>query len=120
MPDPTTSLFEYSSKAGVAVAWVFIMILLWKILTIFGDVFKDFVKNHFAHVEKLENNYNEMEKQANNTAKALADTISSLNGTIQLLNQSVKQIIDDFKSMHKEIAEIKQITSHCGERDRRD
>ena len=104
-----SQVFEYSAKAGVAVAYLFIMFLLYKAF----DVFKLFVEFHFTHVKKLEDQLAENEKTSHTTAQQLTQIIGALNNTIQLLNQAVLQVLDDFKSLHSAVAEIKQTTANC-------
>ncbi len=117
-------LFDYGTKAGTAISFVFIMILLWEAFRIL----RIFVEKHFEHVKRLEDQIaeneksletkiSENEKNSSTAIQALTQTIGTLNSTIQLNNQSILQALSEFKNMNAAIAEIKQATSRCGIKD---
>lgn len=112
-PETLGPIFDYGAKAGTAISFIFIMILLWEAFRIF----KLFVEKHFQHVDTLEKTIADNEKNSDTAIQALTQTIGTLNSTILLNNQSILQALSEFKSMNAAIAEIKQATSRCGLRD---
>ena len=112
-PEQLGPIFDYGAKAGTAISFIFIMILLWEAFRIF----RIFIEKHFEHVKTLEETIAENEKNSNTAIQALTQTIGTLNSTIQLNNQSILQALSEFKSMNAAIAEIKQATSRCGLKD---
>ncbi len=112
-PESIAPLVDYGAKAGTAISFIFIMILLWEAFRIF----KLFVEKHFEHVAKLEQIISENEKNSDTAIHALTQTIGTLNSTIQLNNQSILQALSEFKCMSTAVAEIKQATSRCGLKD---
>lgn len=109
-PEQIAPFFDYGAKAGTAISFIFIMILLWEAFRIY----KLFVEKHFEHVTKLEQIIAENEKNNDTAIQALTQTIATLNSTILLNNQSILQALSEFKNMNAAMAKIEQATSRCG------
>ncbi|MDD4292208.1 MAG: hypothetical protein PHX51_08270 [Clostridia bacterium] len=115
-----TKLLEVGKDVGAPIAVLFLMFLMWQFLTIFKDfskgaieAFTKFLDRHFTHVDNLEKEIQDMNKQLVNNQDKTVQATNALSQAVSILNQLTTQNIQEIKPLVTGVTLLEKAISNC-------